>query len=132
MHRDHSGPEVQRVAVLPVVDGLVTVFGDVVDTVSQMNSQLTNILKPDLEPKSLVDSKQLNGRVLLEVDHRHRVDISLSAFLDETGVTGLKHQLQNGLRILSAGVVEERKRSDLGLNVLCRAPHVHHGVHHLL
>ncbi len=97
MLRQHAGPKVERVHVLPVVDGTERVVLVVDDAVAEVDGKLADGGECCRVAETLVKTPQLGGRVLHEVDALDRVGIGETAALDQPLIGGLEDGFPHAL-----------------------------------
>lgn len=114
MHGQYTGPEVERVYVLPVVDSFVGLLGVVGDALTKVDSELTDVSETSLVSNFVKsgESGNLGGGVLHEVDSLDGVGGSLSAGLHQSSVKSLQGSLLDSLISDNGGTTDDQERSD--------------------
>ena len=106
MGREDTGPEVQGVRVLPVVDGFVRVFGGLGDASAEVDSKLPYIGEAGRIANVRVEAPQFRGRILHQVDASKCMGVGIAAAFDNSLIGGLEHSFAEG------GVADDGKSAD--------------------
>jgi hypothetical protein len=114
VHGQYTGPEVEGVYVLPVVDSLVGLLRVVGDTLTEVNGELTDVSETGLVSNFVEsgESDNLGGGVLHEVDSLDGVSGGLSAGLYQAGVKSLQGGLLDSLISDNGGTTDNQERGD--------------------
>jgi hypothetical protein len=114
VHGQYTGPEVEGVYVLPVVDSLVGLLRVVGDALTEVNGELTDVSETGLVSNFVEsgESDNFGGGVLHEVDSLDGVSGGLSAGLYQAGVKSLQGGLLDSLISDNGGTTDNQERGD--------------------
>lgn len=95
MSGQHAGPKVERVRVLPVINGFIAIFPGLRGTRAKVDCELPNVGKAGCITDDRVKAPKLSGGILHEINAGEGVSISDTTAADEPLIGCLKNSLTN-------------------------------------